>query len=179
MTPTLDIVRFGMQMRVPKMFNKLIWFGRGPHETMLDRKSGAAVGLYKGSIEDLIHQYVRPQENGNRTDVRWAALLNDKDTGLLISDEGGTFLNVSAWPYSMEDLENAKHIHELPTREDITFNIDLNQQGVGGDIPAMAMLHDKYKMHRNIEYRYSFCIRGYSTEGGKLENIAIQKPPSI
>ena len=179
MTPTLDIVRFGMQMRVPQMLNNLTWFGRGPHETMLDRKSGAALGVYKGKVKELIHQYVRPQENGNRTDVRWAALLNDNDIGLLISDEGDTYLNVSAWPYSMEDLENAKHIHELPTRENITFNIDLNQQGVGGDIPAMAMLHDKYKMHRNIEYRYSFCLRGYSTKVGKLKNLASQKPPSI
>ncbi|MFX0011440.1 MAG: glycoside hydrolase family 2 TIM barrel-domain containing protein, partial [Candidatus Hermodarchaeota archaeon] len=179
MTPTLDIVRFGMQTRVPQMFNNLIWFGRGPQETMLDRKSGAALGLYKGKVKELIHQYVRPQENGNRTDVRWAALLNDNDIGLLISDEGGTYLNVSAWPYSMEDLENATHIHELPTRDNITCNIDLNQQGVGGDIPAMAMLHDKYKMHRNVEYRYSFCLRGYSTEEGKLGNLATQKPPSI
>ena len=179
MTPTLEIVRFGMQTRVPETFNTLIWFGRGPQETMLDRKSGAAVGLYKGRVSELIHQYVRPQENGNRTDVRWAALLNNKEIGLFISDEGGTYLNVSAWPYSMEDLEHAKHIHELPTRENITFNIDLNQQGVGGDIPAMAMLHDKYKMHRNKEYRYSYCLRGYSPEEGKIENLAMQKPPSI
>ncbi len=179
MTPALDLVRFGMQTSVPNKFNNLIWFGRGPHETMLDRKSGAAIDIHRGKVNELIHQYVRPQENGNRTDVRWAALISDDDTGLFISDEGGTNLNVSAWPYSMEDLENAKHIHELPMRENVTFNIDLNQQGVGGDIPAMAMLHSEYKILRNLKYSYSFSIRGYSKDLGKIENLTKQRPPLV
>jgi beta-galactosidase len=177
--PTIDMVRFGMQFSVPKKYNNLKWYGKGPHETMLDRKSGAAVGIYKGKVHELIHQYVRPQENGNRTDIRWAALVDDDNTGLFISDEGGTYLNVSAWPYSMEDLEKAKHIHELPVREDITFNIDLNQQGVGGDIPAMAMLHSEYKLHRDLEYNYCFRIRGYSSELGDFSHLFIHKPPKI
>jgi len=79
---------------------------------MLDRKIGAAVEIYSGYVEDLIHPYIRPQENGNRTDVRWATITNKDGFGLLISDVGGTHLNISAWPYTMEDLENAKHNYE-------------------------------------------------------------------
>ena len=117
------------------------------------------------------------QENGNRTDVRWAALTNEKGFGLLISDIGGTLLNVSAWPYTMEDLENATHNHELPRRENITLNIDYNQQGVGGDIPGLAMLHKEFKLKKKIPYSYCFRIRPYSKEMGDLNSVSSKIPP--
>ncbi len=69
-------------------------------------------------------------------------------SGIRIEDESGTFLNFSAQSYTQEDLEIAKHIHELPQRNLITLNIDLNQRGVGGDIPAVAMLHEEYKLKK-------------------------------
>jgi len=175
-TPSIDMARFGMQLTIPSEFNQLTWFGKGPHETMLDRKTSGAVGIYAGSVEDLIHDYVRPQENGNRTDVRWAALTNHEDFGLFISDIGGTYLSVSAWPYSIEDLELAKHTCDLPKREFITFNIDYKQQGVGGDIPAMANIHKKYKLKREKEYSYTFRIRGYSKEKGEFTSVYKKVP---
>ncbi|GAF67868.1 unnamed protein product, partial [marine sediment metagenome] len=145
-TPNKDMIRFGMQMEVPEELNTMTWFGKGPHETMFDRKTGAAVGIYSDKVENLIHHYVKPQENGNRTDVRWVALTDENGSGLFVSDNGGTLLNASVWPYSMEDLANAAHDHELPTRENITFNIDYKQRGVGGDIPAVAVLHKEFKL---------------------------------
>ncbi|MFW9943076.1 MAG: glycoside hydrolase family 2 TIM barrel-domain containing protein [Candidatus Thorarchaeota archaeon] len=178
-TPTKNLIRFGMQTSLPEEFNQMTWYGRGPHETMFDRKTGAAIGIYSDKVENLIHPYVRPQENGNRTDVRWVALTNKEGEGLLVSDAGGTNLSINAWPYSIKDLENAKHNHELPRRQFITFNIDYKQRGVGGDIPAMAMLHNKYKLEANQKYTYSFMIRGYDRSMGDFNLIAQKKPSQI
>ena len=178
-TPNKNLIRFGMQMAIPGEFNMISWYGRGPHESMLDRKTGAAVGIYSGLIEDLIHPYIRPQENGNRTDVRWAALTNKNGFGLLISDIGGTNLSISAWPYTMEDLENATHNHELPRRENITLNIDYKQQGVGGDIPALAVLHSEFKLKKNIPYSYSFRLRPNFKDMGTFTDVAFKIPPKM
>jgi beta-galactosidase len=176
-TPTKRMVRFGMQTSIPKEFNQMTWYGRGPHETMFDRKTGAAIGIYSDSVENLLHPYVKPQENGNRTDVRWCALTNKEGSGLLVSDVGGTNLSISAWPYTMEDLESSRHNHELPRREFITLNIDYKQQGVGGDIPALAMLHRKYMLPENKDYSYAFLLKGVSKNEGELVEIARKKPP--
>ncbi|MEE9377351.1 MAG: glycoside hydrolase family 2 TIM barrel-domain containing protein [Candidatus Lokiarchaeia archaeon] len=176
-TPSKNMVRFGMQMSIPGEFNKMTWYGRGPHETMLDRKTGAAIGIYSGLVEELITPYVKPQENGNRTDVRWIAMTNKIGNGLLVSDVGGTHLSTSAWPYTMEDLESSTHDYELPRRESITFNIDYKQQGVGGDIPAISALHSKYILNGGINYSYTFLLRGYTKDMGDFNVIAQKKPP--
>jgi len=178
-TPDRNMVRFGMQTTIPRQYNKMTWYGRGPHETMLDRKTGAAIGIYSGLVEELVTPYIKPQENGNRTDIRWVALTNKEGNGLLVSDVGGTHLNTSAWPYTMEDLESATHDYELPRREFITFNIDFKQQGVGGDIPALAALHSKYILKGNVNYSYTFLLRGYINEMGEISLIAQKRPPII
>ena len=169
--------RFCMQLTIQNEFNQLTWFGRGPHDTMLDRKTSGAIGIYTGKVDELIHSYIRPQENSNRTDVRWAAITNKEGIGLFVSDVGSTHLSISAWPYSLEDLELADHTYDLPKREFITFNIDYKQQGVGGDIPAMAMLHKKYKLKGNENYSYTFRIRGYSKEKGDFNSLFKKIPP--
>ncbi len=177
--PNKNMIRFGMQVNIPGEFNKMSWYGRGPHESMLDRKTGAAVEIYSGFVEDLIHPYIRPQENGNRTDVRWATMTNNNGFGLLISDVGGTHLNISAWPYTMEDLENAKHNYELPRRKNVTLNIDYKQQGVGGDIPALAVLHSEFKLKKNVPYNYCFRLRPYSKDMGDFSSVAFKIPPKF
>ena len=177
--PSINMGRFGMQLAVQKGFNQLTWFGRGPHETMLDRKTGGALGIYSGSVDELIHNYIKPQENGNKTDVRWAALTNNEKIGIFVSDIGSTNLSVSVWPYSLEDLESAKHTYDLPRREFNTFNIDYKQQGVGGDIPAVAVIHNKYKLLGNEEYSYSFRIRGYSKDKGDFNSLYKEIPPIV
>jgi beta-galactosidase len=147
-----------MQMAVPREFNEMQWFGRGSHESMEDRKESAAVGLYSGKVENLIHNYARPQENANRTDVRWMRLVNDEGEGLLFVANGEELLNTSAWPYTMEDLETAQHIHELPRRETNTVNIDYKQRGVGGDSFVFPVVHKEYKLLKGKEYVYCFRI---------------------
>ncbi|MFX1273822.1 MAG: glycoside hydrolase family 2 TIM barrel-domain containing protein [Promethearchaeota archaeon] len=178
-TPKKNMVKFGMQMEIPGEFSTITWFGRGPHETMLDRKTGAAVGIYSGNVETLIHPYIRPQENGNRTDVRWISLISDNGEGIFVSDVGGTYLSTSVWPYTMEDLENATHNHELPRRNTITFNIDYKQRGVGGDLPSISRLHDEYKLKAKIRYNYSFRLRPYTQDMGDFSKLALHIPPRL
>jgi beta-galactosidase len=134
------------------------WFGKGPHETYSDRKTGAAVGLYKAKVEDIIHEYPYPQENGNRSDVRWVSITDDSGKGVRITAVGKEYLNFSAWLYSQEELENAEHISDLEFKENMTLNID-KQRGVGGDFPGVPSVHDKYKLKADVEYSYSFSIQ--------------------
>jgi beta-galactosidase len=177
--PITNMGRFGMQLTVENEFDRLTWFGKGPHETMLDRKTSGIVGFHSGIVDDLVHNYVKPQENGNRTEVRWVALTNKEGLGLFVSDIGGTHLSISAWPYSMVDLEKAKHTYELPKRDFNTFNIDYKQQGVGGDVPALAVIHKKYKLVGNEDYSYTFRIRGYEKDQGDFNLLFKKIPPSV
>jgi beta-galactosidase len=178
-TPKKNMMRFGMQMEIPGQYNRMTWFGKGPHETMNDRKTGAAIGIYTKTVEELIHPYIRPQENGNRTDIRWVAMTNESGEGLFVSDIGGTLLNTSAWPYTLEDLENATHNHELPRRENITFNIDYKQRGVGGDIFGLAFVKKEFKILRKKRHYYGFCIRALTKKIEDFNSIYRSRPPQV
>jgi beta-galactosidase len=159
LTPCKNMYKIGMAMALPEQYDYLSWYGRGPHENYIDRNTGAKIGIYSGRVKDLIHQYMRPQENSNRTDVRWLSLLDSNKQGVFIEGIHGTKLNISAWPYSLEDLESAKHIHELPQRAFMTLNIDYMQCGVGGDFPGVANVHEEFKIQKNKNYTYSFAMR--------------------
>ena len=127
--PTLP--RVGLQMRLPGGYDTFTWYGRGPHESYADRQVGAAVGLYSGTVDQQYVPYVVPQENGNKTDVRWVALTDGEGCGLLAV--GLPLLEVSAHHYTTEDLAQARHTHELTRRDEITLNLDYRQSGLGGE----------------------------------------------
>jgi beta-galactosidase len=150
-----NLPRFGMQMGVPGEFSTMTWYGRGPHESYWDRKTGAAVGLFSGSVEEQIHPYIRPQEVGNKTDVRWVSLTDKDGTGLKIV--GLPLLSISAWPFIMSDLERAEHTFELRRRNFLTLNIDFKQMGVGGDNSWGARPHPEYSLPARV-YNYKFRI---------------------
>ena len=121
--------RVGLQMCLPGEYNNFIWYGRGPHETYSDRKLGARVSLYRGTVDGQYVPYITPQENGNKTDVRWVALTSDSGVGLLAV--GMPLLNVSAHHFTTEDFAQATHTYDLKRREDITLNLDYKQSGLG------------------------------------------------
>ncbi|MHA1643384.1 MAG: glycoside hydrolase family 2 TIM barrel-domain containing protein [Promethearchaeota archaeon] len=173
--PLMEMIRFGMQLKMPATYDNLTWFGRGPHENYIDRNRSAAVGLYEGKVNELIHNYVRPQENGNRTDIRWAVLKDNDGFGLLVQDIGGTLLNISAWPYTMEDLENASHINELNKGDLITLNIDYGQKGVGGGLFGLNDVLSKYRLKKNQKYEYSFLLRIIDLKTENLEELLKRK----
>jgi beta-galactosidase len=126
-----ELPRFGMQMTLPPAFDSFVWYGRGPHETYWDRKEGARISLYEGSVDDQFVDYSKPQENGNKTDVRWVALTNDTGVGLLVV--GMPLLSVSAHHYTTEELEQASHSYKLARQSYVVLNLDYKQMGVGGD----------------------------------------------
>ena len=169
-----ELPRFGMQMAIPANYSAMTYLGRGPYENYWDRNTGSAVGVYSGSVEDLTHVYTRPQENGNRTDVRWLMLADKNDAGLLAV--GMPLLSVSAWPYSMDDLEHAKHINEPARRDFITVNLDYRQMGVGGDDSWGARTHEEY-MLRAKTYSYSFRLKPCVPDMGQPNTLARQALP--
>jgi beta-galactosidase len=126
--------------------------------------------VYSGPVEDQIHVYVRPQETGNKTDVRWMALTNRDGVGLLAV--GMPLLNVSAWPFTMEELEKAKHTFELPHDSTITVNLDYQQMGVGGDNSWGARTHPQYTLPPK-PYSYRFRLRPIA--GGSVSLPALSK----
>jgi beta-galactosidase len=169
-----NLPRFGMQMALPGQFNKLTWLGRGPHETYWDRKTGAAFGLYSGNVNEHIHDYVRPQENGNKSDVRWMALTNSEGIGLVAI--GMPTIDISAWPYTMKDLEKAKHIHELSRRNTITVNLDYKQMGVGGDNSWGARTHPEYTLPAKT-YNYRLRLMPYAPTLGNITSLVRRSLP--
>jgi len=170
-----NLPRFGMQMELPGRFQTMTWLGRGPHETYWDRKTGAPVGLYSGPVEQQIHLYVRPQETGNKTDVRWLCLADKDGLGLLAV--GMPLLSASAWPCKMQDLETARHIHELPRRDNVTLNLDYKQMGLGGDDSWGARPHREYTLPAR-PYSYSFRLRPYQPGMGAPAALARWTLPS-
>lgn len=153
--PKHDMLRIGFTMALRRDFDSFTWFGRGPHENYCDRKTGSPVGIYSLDIETLGHSYMRPQENGNRTELRLLEIRDENRSGLTVTGDNFSF---SAWPYSQEALEKAAHLHELKTEDIVTVNLDLMQCGVGGDFPGVAKLHEPYKIHKNKRYIFEFAI---------------------
>jgi beta-galactosidase len=152
------IPRVGMQAELAPGYDRMQWLGRGPEENYWDRRSGYPVGLYSGRVRNLVHQYLRPQENANRTDVRWVAWTDGNGSGLLAV--GDPVLSAGAWPYTMDDLENASdgHPHDLPLRETTTVNLDYRQMGVGG-INSWGQWPLREYQLAPAEYRYRFRLR--------------------
>lgn len=165
--------KVGLQLSMPAEFRFVEWYGKGPHETYWDRKASGEIGIWKGAVWDQVHIYSRPQETGNKTEVRWMALRNESGLGwkaLTLSAP----LSMSAWPFGMEDLgfvagekgaESAsglvpvtsKHGTDLFPRDFITWNIDYKQMGVGGDNSWGRLVHEEYTLPSR-SYEYSFVL---------------------
>lgn len=154
----LEPLRIGLQGQIDRKFSNITYFGRGPQENYSDRNDGIFLGTWKTSVEDMMTQYVYPQENGNRTDVRWVTLTDNRGRGLKVY--GAQPLSVSAWNTTQNALHEAKHIGEAPVLEDsFVLNLDLIQTGVGGtdSWSQRARPYDPYRLLEK-EYSYSFWL---------------------
>jgi beta-galactosidase len=155
-----EMPRIGMRLAMPAGFDRIRWFGRGPHENYQDRKSAAYVGLYEMTLAEQTVPYVTPQEYGNRSDTRWVAVRNREGAGFLIA--GQPALGFSALPHWPEDLtlesRGAKHPVDVIRRDYTCLTLDLAQMGVGGDDSWGAPVHPEYTIPAKA-YSYSFRIR--------------------
>ena len=181
-----EIVRMGMNLEMPRKYDQFSWLGRGPQESYQDRKTGAFVGLYKQTVAEQYWKYVRPQENGNKTDVRWTAVTDTEGNGLLFV--GLPLLEVSAHHNILTDFESAgrtdgrqrrgepvvrRHTNDVKPRDLTSVNIDYKQMGVGGDDSWGARTHDQYRL-TGKEYKYSFRMKAIAA-GEKPEALAKMK----
>ena len=123
--------RVGVELTMLSEFDRLAWYGRGPHESYVDRKESARVGVYRGTIQEQHVPYIRPQENGNKSDVRWAAVTNIQGAGLLVI--GIPTINVSAHHYTPDDLTRAEHTCELKQRDLTVVHLDYRHNGLGSN----------------------------------------------
>ncbi|MGE4586321.1 MAG: glycoside hydrolase family 2 TIM barrel-domain containing protein, partial [Mangrovibacterium sp.] len=151
------IPKVGMQCGILRNYEQISWYGKGPLENYVDRCYGFAAGIYTLPLEKFMEPYVMPQENGNRTDVRWMFLADKQQNGLLVVAD--SLLSMSAWPYTEENINQAKHTNELVAAGFITLNIDLIQMGIGGndswsDVGAPV---EKYQLAPG-NYHYSFYL---------------------
>jgi len=164
-----EIPRIGLQVGIDQSLDNLVWYGRGPQESYWDRKSSVHVGVYNQSVRDDYMYYIKPQESGNKSDVRWA-LLRNENTGLLISSQEK--LNISAWPYTMENIENARHTVDLKESGFITLNIDKLQMGLGGDDSwsMRSLPHETFRIYP-VVYTYSFRMRAVDLQQYQLKDV--------
>ena len=150
LTPRKDMIRLGFTLQLPDV-ERVRWYGKGPHENYIDRLRGAQTGIHDLPLDQLPHDYMRPQENGNHTRVRWLSATGTWGT-LRADDVTGDLLGFTAWPYTQEALDDAEHIHELTHTTAVTLNIDRRQRGVGGDSPGLANLLPPYRMPKGERF---------------------------
>ena len=150
-----EMPRLGLLFSMPKHYANLNWYGRGPHENYLDRKDASLINTYKSTVAEQYHPYIRPQETGNKTDVRWLTLTDDQGYGLKVS--GDQPLGFSALNYLSEDLDpgftkKQQHPVDVVQRGETYLSVDLFQRGVGG--------LNSWGAHPVSEYRYK--VKPYS-----------------
>ncbi|MBC8355581.1 MAG: DUF4981 domain-containing protein [Planctomycetes bacterium] len=150
--------RFGMSLAVPSSLNNVRWYGRGPHETYWDRKTGGEIGIFASTVDKMWHPYVRSQDTGNRTDSRWLTLEDNKSSGFYISSTAAPF-SFSILPFTLDDLDAAAHPYELPRRDFNTVFIDSKLHGVGGDNSWGAKTHPEYTLRGNEPHEIRFVIQ--------------------
>ena len=151
------IPKFGMRMRLPADYTQINYYGRGPWENYPDRKNSAFLGIYEMPLKDYETEYIHPQDNGNRCDVRWFEIAG-KTNKLRI--EGCQPLCIRAWDYGEEDLKGVSHPNEIRRGRFVNLNIDLNIHGVGGADTWGKRTLPQYTIDGNRPHHYSFIL-GY------------------
>ncbi len=158
-----DIPSIGLSFQLAASLENVAWFGRGPHENYWDRKTGSPVGFYRSTATDLYFPYVSPQENGNRSDVRWVAFMDASGGGLLAA--GMPLLAFSALHYTKDDLtreyRGSLHIADIQKRTPVCVDLDMQQQGVGGDDSWGAMPYPQYRLGPR-DYSTTFRLRPFA-----------------
>jgi beta-galactosidase len=156
-----EIPRIGFRTRLATAYSDFVYFGRGPQENYIDRNTSALIGLYTSKTKEQYYPYSRPQENGYKTDVRWALLKNSKGEGLKVT--GKPVIGTSALPFAREDFDPGqkkaqRHTVDITPRDFVEWHIDLKQMGVGGDDSWGAKPHDEYMILPGIYY-FNFTIQ--------------------
>jgi beta-galactosidase len=159
--PLAMMPRFGTELIVAPGLDRIEWYGRGPSETYSDRQF-EPIGVYSSTVAEQWVDYSRPQENGNKTDVRWVSLTNAAGVGVMAIGEQP--LSVGARHASKDDMERVEYSFQLPRRAEVFLNLDLAQMGVGGNDSwsRNAYPRDKYRLPADRPYAYGYRLRPVS-----------------
>ncbi|SIQ36146.1 glycoside hydrolase family 2 TIM barrel-domain containing protein [Maribacter ulvicola] len=165
------IPRLGMYLTLPTAYTSTSWYGKGPGESYWDRKTGVKIGVFQGEVNEQFHRYMRPQETGNKTEIRWMTVSS---SALTLHLRSNILLNSSVWPFSMKEIDfnsedagvsasglvpvTKKHGADIKIGENVQWNVDLMQMGVGGDNSWGRRVHSEYTIQPK-PYHYSFSIR--------------------
>ena len=155
-----ELPRFGMRMELHQPYENLTYYGRGPLENYIDRYSSSFIGRYEDKVENQFYWYIRPQETGNKTDVRWLTLLDSEGQGVRIT--GLQPIAFSALHFSPEDLDpgltrKLQHTIDIVPQKNIFLHVDLKQRGLGGDNSWGMYPHNEYRL-LDKKYTYSYMI---------------------
>jgi beta-galactosidase len=152
-----EIPEFGVMIELNEKFSNIKWYGRGPHENYWDRKKSAKIGLYEGKVKDQYVNYLKPQECGNKTDVRWSKITNDNGIG--ISVESYNLFDFNALNYTPFELQENDHYYKLLKPSKTVLRINYAQMGVGGDDSWGAKIHSDFILYSNRNYMFEFLIK--------------------
>ncbi|MCL6625013.1 MAG: DUF4981 domain-containing protein [Alicyclobacillus shizuokensis] len=166
----LTFPRIGLQMKLPKSFHRVRWYGRGPGESYPDSKLANRIGWYSRSLDEMYTPYVYPQENGNRSDVRWVSLTGWRGYGLLVC--GLPTVNFSVHRFTPEDLDRARHTYELVPRNDVVLNVDAFQHGLGSASCGPDVLPE-YSLKAD-DFRFIVRLRPFSVDSASEEALSKQ-----
>ena len=156
-----ELPRFGMRMELKRDYEQLAYYGRGPQENYIDRCDNTMVGCYESTVTDQYYPYIRPQETGNKTDVRWLTLLDGKGFGVKIT--GLQPVAFSALHFTPEDLDpgltrKMQHQVDVVPQKNVFLHVDLKQRGLGGDDSWGMLPHAQYRLLDKY-YTYSYRIQ--------------------
>jgi len=152
-----DMPEFGVMLKLDADLDQLRWYGLGPDENYVDRHEGARLGIWQREVKDMFQPYLRPQECGNRTGVRWAELTDYKGRGIRFT---GDCMEFSALPWTPHEIENAAHGYELPPVHYTVVRAALMQMGVAGDDSWGARTHEEYLIDVSKPLRFEFSFTG-------------------
>lgn len=154
-----ELLMVGILLTVPAGFENFSWYGRGPQENYWYRRTGAFIGAYRSTVDEQFTPYVRPQQTGNVTEVRHAALTDQSGSGLAVSAEPDEdLLELSALHYTPFDLDGPKHPYELRRRNQVTLGINHRRMGVGGNDSWGAPPLDQYRLPADRTYEYAYRL---------------------
>ncbi len=152
-----DMPEFALMFQMDADYDHLEWYGLGEMETYADRKRGGKFGVYKNLVKDNLAEYLVPQECGNKCEVRYVKVTDKKGRGMLYF---GDAMSVNVLHYTPHELENARHVYELPPIHHTVVRIAKQQMGVGGDDSWGAEVHSEYLIDVNEKKEFRFCFRG-------------------
>ncbi len=172
-----ELPKWGLSMELKTDFDDVTWYGRGPNENYWDRKTGSRFGIYQSDPKSLYEPYIRPQENGNRTDVRWAALRNDR-VGVLISgfpDFDFSALNFREFDFDQPDKKKNKHTSHISPGDYVVVDMDFRQTGVAGDDSWWSRAHPEYTLYPG-DYCYAVRMAPISKKQTDLNPVYKIRP---